>query len=111
MTNTEWKGYQKRTHPRKHDSEVSFPLKGQKNSDLALGSALASLCLTIPVVSPLSIALGRLLVLGLEAEHIVLLVLTLFVSTLSLVMGRTTMMQGGIHLVIFGAFITISALP
>ena len=83
----------------------------QTSLNLALGSALASLCLTIPVVSLLSLALGRHLVLGLEAEHIVLLVLTLFVSTLSLVMGRTTMMQGGIHLVIFGAFITISALP
>ena len=47
MTNTEWKGYQKRTHPRKHDSEVSFPLKGQKNSDLALGSALMLLFLPV----------------------------------------------------------------
>ena len=97
--------------PPKHDSEISFPLKGQKNADLALGSALASLCLTIPVVSLLSIALGRHLVLGLEAKHIVLPVLTLIVSTLSPVMGRTTTMQGGIHLVIFCAFITISALP
>ena len=63
------------------------------------------------MVSLLSIALGRHLVLGLEAKHIVLPVLTLIVSTLSPVMGRTTTMQGGIHLVIFCAFITISALP
>ncbi|WP_121067479.1 calcium:proton antiporter [Chachezhania antarctica] len=83
----------------------------QTSLNLALGSALASLCLTIPVVALISVAMGRHLVLGLEAEHIVLLVLTLLISTLSLAMGRTTIMQGGIHLVIFGAFITISAFP
>ncbi|MBK0329768.1 calcium:proton antiporter [Rhodobacteraceae bacterium F11138] len=83
----------------------------QTSLNLALGSALASLCLTIPVVALISVAMGRDLVLGLDAEHIVLLVLTLFMSTLSLAMGRTTIMQGGIHLVIFGAFLTISALP
>lgn len=83
----------------------------QTSLNLALGSALASLCLTIPVVALLSVALDRHLVLGLEGEHIVLLVLSLFISTSSLSQGRTTVMQGGIHLVIFGAFITMSAIP
>lgn len=83
----------------------------QTSLNLALGSALASLCLTIPVVALLSVALGRHLVLGLEGEHIVLLVLSLFISTSSLSQGRTTVMQGGIHLVIFGTFITMSAIP
>lgn len=85
--------------------------KLQTSLNLALGSALASLCLTIPVVSLISIVQGQPLVLGLDAEHIVLLVLTLFMSTLSLAMGKTTIMQGGIHLVIFGAFLAISAIP
>ncbi|WP_373053631.1 calcium:proton antiporter [Thioalkalivibrio sp.] len=79
--------------------------------NLALGSALASICLTIPLVAILSIALGQPLTLGLEAEHIVLLLLSLFVATLSLAMGRTTILQGGLHLVIFGAFLTIAAIP
>lgn len=83
----------------------------QTSFNLALGSALASLCLTIPTVAMISVFQGQTLILGLAAEHIVLLVLTLFMSTLSLATGRTTVMQGGIHLVIFAAFITISILP
>lgn len=83
----------------------------QTSVNLALGSALASLCLTIPTVAVISLLQGQALVLGLEAEHIVLLVLSLFMATLSLTMGRTTALTGGIHLVIFGAFLTLSAIP
>lgn len=79
--------------------------------NLSLGSALASLCLTIPTVALISLAIGQDLVLGLAAEHIVLLILSLFAATLTLAMGRTTVLQGGIHIVIFGAFLTLSALP
>jgi len=83
----------------------------QTSLNLALGSALASLCLTIPTVALISLLMGQKLILGLEAEHMVLLVLSLFMATLSLASGRTTILQGGIHLVIFGAFLTISAVP
>lgn len=83
----------------------------QTSINLALGSALASLCLTIPTVALISLARGQDLVLGLDAEHIVLLVLSLFMATLSLATGRTTSLQGGIHLVIFGAFLTLAAIP
>lgn len=83
----------------------------QTSLNLALGSALASLCLTIPTVAVISVIQDKALILGLAAEHMVLLILTLFMSTLSLATGRTTVMQGGIHLVIFAAFITISILP
>ena len=83
----------------------------QTSLNLALGSALASICLTIPTVAVLSVILGQPLVLGLESEHIVLLVLSLFMVTLSLAMGRTTILQGGVHLVIFGAFLTLAAMP
>jgi Ca2+:H+ antiporter len=79
--------------------------------NLSLGSALASLCLTIPTVALISLGIGQDLVLGLDAEHIVLLILSLFTATLTLAMGRTTVLQGGIHLVIFGAFLTLSAIP
>jgi Ca2+:H+ antiporter len=83
----------------------------QTSLNLALGSALASICLTMPAVAILSIATGAPLILGLDAEHIVLLVLSLFVATLTLVTGRTTVLHGGIHLVIFAAFITLAAMP
>ncbi|MEI4261387.1 calcium:proton antiporter [Roseovarius sp. D0-M9] len=83
----------------------------QTSINLALGSALASLCLTIPTVAVISLFMGQDLILGLDAEHIVLLLLSLFMATLTLAMGRTTSLQGGIHLVIFGAFLTLSAIP
>ena len=83
----------------------------QTSLNPALGSALASIGFTIPAVSALSLLLGTPVALGLEAEHIVLLVLTLFAGTLTLATGRTTVLQGGLHLVIFGAFLTIEAVP
>lgn len=83
----------------------------QTSLNLALGSALASICLTIPTVAILSLVLGQTLILGLAAEHIVLLVLSLFVATLTLATGRTTVLHGGIHLVIFAAFVTLAAVP
>lgn len=83
----------------------------QTSLNLALGSALASICLTIPTVAILSLVLDQTLILGLAAEHIVLLVLSLFVATLTLATGRTTMLHGGIHLVIFAAFVTLAAVP
>lgn len=83
----------------------------QTSLNLALGSALASICLTIPTVAILSVLIGQTLILGLAAEHIVLLVLSLFVATLTLATGRTTVLHGGIHLVIFAAFVTLAAIP
>ena len=83
----------------------------QTSLNIALGSALASLCLTIPTVAIISLMRGQTLVLGLEAELIVLLILSLYMATLTLATGRTTVLQGGIHLVIFAAFLTITAIP
>ena len=61
-----------------------------------------------PVVSLVAdISLG----LGLEAEHVVLLVLALFVSLLTLGTGRTTVLQGGVHLVEFATFLMLAASP
>ena len=83
----------------------------QTSLNLALGSALASIGMTIPAVAAVSLLIGMPIVLGLEPEHIVLLVLSLFVSTLTLSTGRTTVLQGGLHLVIFAAFLVIAAIP
>lgn len=83
----------------------------QTSLNLALGSALASLCLTIPTVAIVSLVLGQRLVLGLDGELTVLLVLTLFMSSITLATGRTTVLQGGVHLVIFAAFLVLAAVP
>ena len=83
----------------------------QGSVNLALGSAIASIGLTIPAVAVASLALGTPLTLGLSSASLVLLVLTLYISALSLVTGRTTIMQGAIHLVIFGVFLLMTAVP
>lgn len=83
----------------------------QTSLNLALGSALASICLTIPTVAMLTLFMGKPLALGLESEHIVLLLLSLFISTITLAMGRTTILQGAVHLVIFGAYLTMASIP
>ncbi|MGL1835026.1 calcium:proton antiporter [Rhodocyclaceae bacterium SMB388] len=90
---------------------AAFNNRLQTSLNLALGSALASICLTIPVVAMLTLFMGKPLALGLEGEHIVLLLLSLFISTITLAMGRTTILQGAVHLVIFGAYLTIAAVP
>jgi Ca2+:H+ antiporter len=83
----------------------------QSSMNLALGSAIASIGLTIPVVAVVSLWADQRLVLGLSNENIVLLLLTLFVSTLTLGTGRTTVLQGTVHLVIFAVFLLVAAVP
>lgn len=79
--------------------------------NLALGSALASIGLTIPAVAMVSIATGWTLTLGLDAKSSILLLLSLVVATLSLGTGRTTVLQGVVHLVIFAAYLFTTVVP
>ena len=83
----------------------------QTSLNLSLGSALASIGLTIPAVSILALATGWTLVLGLDSKGVVLLALTLLVSTLSLGTGRTTILQGAVHLVIFAVYLLTTIVP
>jgi Ca2+:H+ antiporter len=83
----------------------------QTSMNLALGSALASIGLTIPAVAVVSIVLDLPLELGLSLKETVLLVLTLFVCVITLGTGRTTVLQGIVHLVIFAAFLFLSIVP
>lgn len=83
----------------------------QTSINLALGSALASIGLTIPAVAAVSLATGWTLVLGLDFKGMVLLGLTLLVATLSLGTGRTTILQGAVHLVIFAVYLFTTIVP
>ncbi len=85
--------------------------KVQTSLNLAIGSALASIGLTIPAVALVSLALGLDLELGLAPGGIVLLGLTLLVATLTLGQGRTTIVQGVIHLVIFATYLFTTIVP
>lgn len=83
----------------------------QTSINLALGSAMASIGLTVPAVALASIAFGFPLVLGLAPKDLVMLTLTFIVSAVTLGTGRTHIMQGAIHLVIFAAFIFLAFVP
>jgi Ca2+:H+ antiporter len=83
----------------------------QTSMNLALGSALACIGLTIPAVALASVLLELPLVLGLDAKDLVLLMLAFLVSTITLGTGRTTLMQGAVHLVIFAAFLFLTLVP
>jgi Ca2+:H+ antiporter len=83
----------------------------QTSLNLALGSALATIGLTIPSVSVVSLALGIPLTLGLDPKGVTLLFLSLFVATITLGTGRTTILHGVVHLVILAAYLFVTVVP
>jgi Ca2+:H+ antiporter len=83
----------------------------QTSLNLALGSAMASIGLTIPAVALASIWIDGPLVLGLGSTEMVLLALTVVVGTLTVIPGRATPLQGGIHLSLFAAFLFLAVSP
>ena len=83
----------------------------QTSLNLALGSALASIGLTIPTVAAVSIMLHQPLQLGLGEKDEVLLALSLLAGVFTLGTGRTTVLQGIVHLVIFAVFLFFAVVP
>ena len=83
----------------------------QTSLNLALGSALASIGLTIPAVAIVSLATGWKLTLGIDVKSTVLLILSLFVTAISLGTGRTTILQGTVLLVIFATYLFTTVIP
>jgi Ca2+:H+ antiporter len=83
----------------------------QTSLNLAIGSAIASIGLTVPTVAVLSVLMGWPLALGIDAKSTVLLMLSLFVVSISLRTGRTTALPGVVHLVIFAAYLFLSFVP
>ena len=83
----------------------------QTSFNLALGSAMASIGLTIPTIAIASIWLEGPLVLGLGATQMILLAITAVVGALTVLPGRATVQEGGVHLVLFAAFLFLSLNP
>lgn len=83
----------------------------QISLNLALGSALATIGLTIPAIGFVAIVFEMPMTLGLPAKEIVLLFLTFAVSTITLASGRATVLHGTVHLVVFAAFLFLSIVP
>jgi Ca2+:H+ antiporter len=83
----------------------------QTSFNLALGSALATIGLTIPAVAVTSLVLDLPLTLGLAPKEIALLALTLLISSLTLSRGLATVLQGAVHLVLFAVFLFLTINP
>lgn len=83
----------------------------QTSLNLALGSALATIGLTIPAVVAVSLGFDLPVTLGLDGKGMVLLFLTLLVGVVTLGTGRTTVLQGVVHLVILAAFLFFTVIP
>ncbi len=81
--------------------------KIQRSINLALGTALSSISLTIPAVLIIGLLTDRTIILGLDAADTVLLCLTLIVSTLTFALARTNMLLGAVHLLLFVAYLTL----
>ena len=79
----------------------------QRSVNILLGSVLASIGLTIPLVIAVSLATGRALVLGVDAVDTVMLVLTLLTSVLTFSLPRTNVLLGCVHLLLFGAYLML----
>jgi Ca2+:H+ antiporter len=83
----------------------------QKSINLALGSSVATIGLTIPAVAVAAYVLDKQLVLGLPALEIVLLALTFVIGMLTLGTGRTNILFGLVHLVVFAVFVFLVFVP
>jgi Ca2+:H+ antiporter len=83
----------------------------QKSINLALGSSVATIGLTVPAVAVAAYALDKQLVLGLNAQETVLLVLTFIISMLTFGTGRTNILFGLVHMVVFAVFVFLVFVP
>lgn len=79
----------------------------QRTINIALGSATSTIGMTIPVILAISLITGRPLELGLEPLEIVLLTLTLLLSVVSFGTGRTNVLQGMVHLIVFASYVVL----
>lgn len=85
--------------------------KLQSSLNLAIGSAIASIGLTIPAVAILAVIMNWPLQLGLDAKSSVLLLLSLFIVSNSLRTGNTTMLPGALHVALFAIYLFLSFVP
>ncbi len=83
----------------------------QTSLNLALGSGIASIALTVPVVIAYSLYEGRELELGLDPKNMVFMITTFLVGALTLGTGKSTLLQGAVHAVILLAYFVMSFVP
>ena len=77
----------------------------QRSVNILLGSVLATIGLTIPAALAIGLATGQEVTLGLAPAEVTMLLIILAVSMLTFGQGRTNMMQGAVHLLVFGVYL------
>ena len=88
-------------------AKAAIANKLQRTVNIALGSALATIGMTIPAVLAVSLFTGRAIELGLDPVDIVLLILTLLVWAVNFGAGRANILQGALHLILFISYIIL----
>jgi Ca2+:H+ antiporter len=83
----------------------------QSSLNLALGSTLASIGPSIPAITGIAIFFHLPLSLGISSLNMTLMYLTFFIGGLTLAIGRTTLLQGIVHLIIFFEYLFLSLVP
>ena len=83
----------------------------QRSVNILLGSVLATIGLTIPAVLTIGLITHRSIVLGVQGGNLPLLLLTLAVSVVTFTSGKTNVLQGCIHLLLFGVFVLLIFAP
>jgi len=91
--------------------EAALANRLQRSINLCLGSALSTLALTVPFVLIIGLVTGHTIKLGLDGDNAVLLILTILVSMLTFGGGRTNMLQGAVHLLLFMSFVLLIFSP
>jgi Ca2+:H+ antiporter len=79
----------------------------QRSVNIFLGSVLATIGLTVPSMLVISHLTGRTIILGVQNAYEVLLPLTLVVSVVTFASGRTNVLQGAVHLILFAAYVML----
>jgi len=83
----------------------------QRSVNILLGSVLATIGLTVPAVLTISLITRRSVVLGVQGGNLPLLLLTLAVSVVTFTSGKTNVLQGCIHLLLFAVFLLLVFAP
>jgi Ca2+:H+ antiporter len=91
--------------------EAALANRLQRSINLCLGSALSTLALTVPSVLIIGLVTGHTIKLGLNGDNAILLILTILVSMLTFGGGRTNMLQGAVHFLLFMSFVLLIFSP
>jgi Ca2+:H+ antiporter len=88
-------------------TKAAFHNQLQRSVNIFLGSVLSTIGLTIPAMLVIGHLTGRTIILGVQNGDLVMLLLTLFLSAITFTSGRTNILQGLVHALLFFAYVLL----